>query len=99
MSGMDELQALAQSIGEYTVDLIGRDNLDALQVTVDRRNRSAQVSIELKKPSDAEQLRVLDVMFELEQMYFEEVVLSYSFVEAIDATADDRETVRQFSYA
>lgn len=97
MTGMDELEALAQSIGEHTIEAIGREAFSGIQVTVDRRNMSAQISILLADDSDDEQLRVIRQLFDVEQIFVDEVVISYSFVSAIAEPVEQRETIRQFS--
>ncbi|QOD93472.1 hypothetical protein [Chryseoglobus sp. 28M-23] len=99
MSALDEFQALTQSIGEYAADLIGRESLAGLRVTFDRRNRSGQISIALNAPSGDEQLRVISCMFEVEQVFKDEAILSYSFVDGIGDEVEARETIRQYSLA
>lgn len=99
MSALDEFQALTQSIGEYAVTVIGRESLAGLQVVFDRRNSSGQISIALAKNSSDEQLRVIECMFDVEQMFETEAVLSYSFVDDIDESIEARETIRQYSLA
>jgi hypothetical protein len=94
---LDELQALTQSIGEYAISVIGRENLSGIQVTVDRRNMSAQLSVRLAENSDETQLGVIMALFDVERMYADEVVVSYSFVEEIDVSEETRESVRQYS--
>lgn len=97
MGPLDDLQALTQSIGEYAVGVIGRENLSGLQVTVDRRNMSAQISVHLADNTDEAQLAVIVDLFDVERMFADEVVVSYSFVEEIDVAAETRESVRQYS--
>lgn len=99
MSALDEFQALTHSIGEYAVMVIGRDSLAGLQVVFDRRNCSGQVSIALAQNTSEEQLRVIECMFDVEQTFENEAVISYSFVEEIDELVEARETIRQYSVA
>jgi len=40
---------------------------------------------------------VIACMFEVEQMFKDEAITSYSFVDVIDEEVDARETIRQYS--
>lgn len=99
MSGLDEFQALTTSIGEYSLDTIGRDHLRALRVTLDTRTMNADLVIVLEENSDEEQVATLRELFEVERVFADEAVLSYQFAEALDDEMADRASVPLFSYA
>jgi hypothetical protein len=80
MSDFPEFQALAQSIGEMTKDTIGEDDLQALQVFVDVRDRVAHVRLALRRPDDDVQKRVLRELFDIEKVYLEDVAMAFDFV-------------------
>jgi hypothetical protein len=95
---MDELQALTTSIGEYTLDVLGRENLTGLQVTLDKRDRGAFMLIALADGSDEEQRRVIAEMFEVEKVFVDEAVLTYLFVDEIMSGATVDASTPQYSY-
>jgi hypothetical protein len=99
MTNMDDLQVLTTSIGEYTVDTLGRENLRGLQVTMDRRNLVGHIAIALQDNTDMQQKSAIKDLLEIEQMYFDEAVLSFSFVEEIDADSVATSSVPQYSLA
>jgi len=99
MSTLNDLQALTTSIGEYTLDTIGRESVKGLQVMIESIDHQGRVSVALKDNSDAEQKRVLRELFEIEQLYFDEAALSFSFVENLDDVTATEVSAPVFSYA
>ncbi|WP_426624333.1 hypothetical protein ACPPVW_17490 [Leifsonia sp. McL0607] len=99
MPGLDEFAALTRAIGEYTVEALGKENLSALQVVAHPREFSAFVEIALEDRSDAAQRRAIEVMFEVEQVYWDEIALTYVFVDQIEDTDDVEASQLQYSYA
>ena len=99
MTVMDEFRALTYAIGDFTVDALGKENLTGLQVVTDPRELSAFISIALKDQSDVAQRRAIAVMFEVEEMYFDEVALTYVFVDHIHDSIHATSSVPQYSYA
>jgi hypothetical protein len=99
MGGLNEFQALAHAIGEYTVDALGKENLAGLEVVANPRESSALVSIALKDQSNDAQRRAIVIMLEVEQLYWDEIALTYVFVDRIRGTADTISAVPQYSYA
>lgn len=99
MSVMDEFQALTTSIGEYTVDTIGRVNLRGLQVTMDTRTSSASILVALRDNSDEQQKEALRALLIIEDIYLDEAVLSYRFVDEVTADGQAREVAPRFSFA
>lgn len=100
MSGLDEFQALTTSIGEYSLDTIGRENLRGLRVTLDPRSLNAEMVLVLTENSDMLQKSVLRDLFEIERVFADDAVLSYQFAEALDDdNAEALTSVPLFSYA
>jgi hypothetical protein len=96
---MDDLQVLTTSIGEFTVDVLGRDALRDLQVTLDVRSLDCHIAIALEDNSERQQRAVIKELLDIERMYFDEVVLSFSFVESIERDPAELSAVPQYSFA
>jgi hypothetical protein len=99
MTALNEFEALTHSIGEYSVDTLGKDNLSGLQVVVNPRETSGFVTIALRDQSDEAQREAIAEMFEVERTYADEVSLTFVFVDSIDATMAATASVPQYSYA
>lgn len=99
MAVADELQVLTTSIGEFTVDTLGRDTINGLQIVMEAVDHLGHVSIALKSNTDAEQKRVLRELFEIERMYYDEAALAFEFVDAVDPDLAARENLPVYSYA
>lgn len=89
MTQMDDAQALVTSIGEFTLDALGRERLNGMWVTLDPRTSRGDVLIALADNSDAEQKAVLLELFDVEAVYLDEAVLTFRFVDGPDAVASD----------
>lgn len=98
MSTVNDIQALTTSIGEYTLETIGRDSIKGLQVTMEDVDHQGCVSVALKDNSDAEQKRVLRELLGIEQIYFDEAALTFAFVESLDDMESRRVSAPLFSY-
>lgn len=96
---MDDFQILTQSIGEYAVDTVGRDNLRALELIMNPRDMTGHLSIALTDGSADAQKTVLRALFDVEQVFFDEAVLSYSFVDEIDDDEVVPAAASKYSYA
>jgi hypothetical protein len=99
MPEMSELQALTTSIGEYALDVIGRNSVEALQIVMEQIDHVGKVTIALSDNSDEEQKRVLRDLFSIEDVYFDEAALTFTFVDGPDAIREPAGAVPQFSYA
>lgn len=77
---MDDFEALISSLGEHSVDYIGKDNLRQLAVFGDPGNLSARIEICLEENSWAEQTRAIDRMLELRRMFLDEISIDYAFL-------------------
>jgi len=100
MAGMDENSALAASLGEFTVDTIGRESLDGLHVLLDTRAGEAWMIVVLRDNSDAEQRRAIEKLFEVEDVFADEVSLSFVFATEIpDEVRALTSSKAVFSYA
>jgi hypothetical protein len=99
MGGLTEFEALTHAVGEYTVEALGKENLEGLQVIANAREASALVTIALKDQSNDAQRRAIATMFDVEHLYADELTLTYVFVEHIRDTIDATASAAQFSYA
>lgn len=96
---MDDLQILTQSIGEYAVDTVGRENIRGLQVVMNPVDQTAQIAVVLADDSDESQKAALRALFDVEAVYLDEAVLSFAFVDDLEQ-ADAAFAARQvYSYA
>jgi hypothetical protein len=96
---MDEFKILTQSIGEFAVTTVGTENLKGLQLTMRPDDHTGHIAVALVDESDEAQKSVLRSLLEVEQVFFDEAVLSFSFVDHIDRDVDEPETAALFSYA
>lgn len=99
MTATDEQRALTASIGEFTLDLLGREKISGLRVTFDPRERSAFMTIVLRDDSDESQRRVIGELFEVERVFAEDAVLTYVFVDHIEKDPAEASSELEFSYA
>lgn len=93
---MDEFEALVHSVGENSVDYIGKDALKLLTVTGDPQSMAARVEICLEDNSWAEQTRVIDRMIEIRTMFLDELSIDYVFVDEDNCT---RSAARRSDYS
>ena len=99
MTAVDEVSALTHSIGEHAVQAIGRKHLAELTVVVSPVDMTARVTIALQDNSEKEQRRALERVFEVQELFFDDVSMTFEF-----GTGDDLTDARlvgsgQFSYA
>ncbi|SEH97215.1 hypothetical protein SAMN04515692_10874 [Leifsonia sp. CL147] len=99
MTGLSEFEALTHAIGEYTVDTLGKENLEGLQVIANPRESTALVTIALKDQSNDAQRQAIATMFDIELLYADEMGLTYVFVDHIRDTIDATLSATQYSYA
>lgn len=83
---MDEFGALVHSLGEHSVDYIGKDRLKLLTVSGDPHSMSARVEICLQDNSWEEQTFVIDKMVEIRTMFLNELSIDYVFVDEDNCT-------------
>ena len=96
---MDDFSILTQSIGEYAVSVLGPENLRGLQVLMNPRDLTGHISIVLEDESDESQKQILRSLFDVERVFFDEAVLSFSFVREIDADLAESTATPIYSYA
>jgi len=100
MNVRPESADLAASIGSLSVDLVGRDNLRGLQVFIDNLNHVGTISVALYDNTDSAQKNALVELADVERAFFDDAILSFSFVRDIDHAPQSLEpSVRHFSYA
>jgi len=99
MTAVDELSALTQSIGEHAVDAIGPKHLAELSVVVSSIDMSARVTISLRENNEKEQRRALEKLFGVQELFFDDVSMTFGFGEDADLPAAQSTGSRQYSYA
>lgn len=99
MSAVDEIAALTQSIGEHAVQAIGRDNLESLTVVTNANDMTARIAVELIDNNAETQAEALEELFSVQDLFFEEVSMTFAF--GVDAIPDGVQVTgqRQYSYA
>lgn len=99
MTPVDEVSALTQSIGEHAVQAVGAKHLTELSVVVSSIDMTARVTMALRENSDKEQRRALERMFEVQELFFEDVSMTIAF--GVDGELPTAQAAgsRQFSYA
>jgi len=91
---------LAVTIGEFSVDVVGRHNLRGLEVFVDSDENTGSVTVALAHNTDRAQKSALADFADVERAFFDDAILSFSFVRDIDhAPPAVAPNVRHFSYA
>ncbi len=85
MAGLDEGTALAVSLGEHTVDSIGRDHLLGLHLSLNTRACEAHIIVALKDNTDDEQRRAIEKLIEVEESFAEDATVSFVFATEIPA--------------
>ncbi|NQX15122.1 hypothetical protein [Rathayibacter sp. VKM Ac-2857] len=98
MASIDDLETLTESIGQFTLSSLGKENLRRLSVVVNPVDQTCEVSITLVDDSGESQLEIIRSMLEVEQVFLDDVVMSFSFVDIDDASVAHG-LQRQFSYA
>lgn len=99
---MDDNQVLTQSIGEHAVAAIGGERVHALTVTFDSRDSSCVIAFVLEDNSDAEQLRAIDRLLDVQMLFIDEASIEFRIDDVTDPEeAADRHSIsqRQYSYA
>jgi hypothetical protein len=97
MQEMDEAQALVTSIGEFTLETLGKENISQLSVTVD--GTDCDLAVVLRDNSDQAQEEALRKIFEVEQVYFDDVVMNIDFSGSGERFFAQKDRVALYSYA
>lgn len=95
----DEVQILVTAVGEYTLSTLGSENLAGLRVTLDPHEMSAHITVALRDNSDGNQRAAVDRILEVEDVYFDELVIGFSLVRALEDEDAPRASVPQYSFA
>jgi hypothetical protein len=99
MAGVTEIQALTTSIGEFAVDTLGADNVEALQVIVNPREMCAFVTVSLSDSSDDSQRRAIGNLLEVEKVYADDLTIEFVFVDEIPEPDEEMASAPQYVYA
>lgn len=78
---MEDFDALVQSLGESTVDYLGKDRLRQLQIMADHVTGTANIEICLEDNTWESQTRAIERMIEIRDMFLDEISISYVFVD------------------
>ena len=98
MTEVNELDALTQSIGEHAVQALGEERLSELSVVLYTNDMTCMVTVCLQENTDAEQQEALELLFDVQGLFFEDVSMSFDFGAVDDARVEVSEMQRQFSY-
>lgn len=97
---LDSVSSLTQSIGEHSVDSIGRDRLLSLKVLFDSRDSRCKVSFVLADNSDAEQLRAIDRLLDIQMLFLDEASIEFCIEdESSLEKSSSRHSVSQRQYS
>ncbi len=97
---LDEIEILTRSIGEHAVDGIGRENLRSLSVLFDARDASCSISFVLAENTDGQQLRALDKLLAVQELFIDEASFEFHIGEEADAISEAQSiSQHQFSYS
>lgn len=99
MTAVDEVSALTQSIGEYAVQSIGTKHLVELSVVLSPVDWTARIAVALADNSEKEQSRALDKLFEVQELFFDDVSMTFAFGADGDLPVAQTLGSRQYSYA
>jgi hypothetical protein len=99
MQDRDEVQVLVTAVGEYTLSTLGADNLAGLRVTLDPSEMSCHVTVALSDNSEENQKKAIRSLMEVEDIYFDELVMGFSLVTSLDDEEVPRASIPQFSHA
>lgn len=99
MTAVDEVSALTQSIGEYAVQMVGKENLAELAVVLNPADLTARVSLVLKDNNEATQRDALEALFEVQELFFEDASMMFTFGHMRDMEDAEQGAQRQFQYA
>lgn len=99
MVDVGELQALTRSIGEHSLNAIGQENLSGMQATLDARTLVCTLQLALRSNSSRSQLDAISALGEVEELFFDDAVLAFQFVEKIETGAERQLAQLQYSYS
>lgn len=99
MTVADANQALTQSIGEHSVQALGRSHISELSVVLSNIDMTCRVVVALEKNTDKEQRRALNKLFEVQELFFDEVAMSFDFGTENDLPTAHLSSQRQYSFA
>jgi len=99
MQDLDEVQVLVTAVGEYTLSTLGAENLAGLRVTLDPSEMSCHVTVALSDNSDDNQKKAITSLLEVEDIYFDELVMGFSLVNSLEDEESPRASIPQYSHA
>lgn len=100
MTELGTADALVTSIGEFTVDTIGKDHLLGIWVTIDPRTHRGDMLIALSDNSDEAQKAAIRDILEVEDVFADDAVLNFRFVASPDELgAETPESAPIYAYA
>jgi hypothetical protein len=99
MTEVIEFEALTESIGAHAVQALGSERLRELTVVLDINDMTCLVSVCLRKNTDSEQQEALELLFDIQNLFFDEVSMSFDFGTPDSSQVATTEMQRQFSFA
>lgn len=99
MTAVDEVSALTQSIGEHAVQAIGAKHIADLTVVVMPIDWTARIAVSLESNTEKEQRRALEKLFDVQDLFFDDVSMTFVFGEDLDLPAAHQVGAQQYSYA
>lgn len=99
MTAVDEFSALTQSIGEHAVSAIGSEHLRELSVVLSGTDMTARIVVSLRENTQAEQDYALEELFNVQELFFDEVSMTFGFGTETELANAESTARRQFSFA
>lgn len=99
MVDIGELQALTHSIGEHALMALGVENVTGMQATLNPTDLVCILQIALRANSDQSQLDAIAALGDVEDLFFNEAVISFQFVDEIMKSSEPAMSPLQYSYS
>lgn len=94
---MDEFEALVHSLGENTVDYLGKDRLRHLAITADPVTGTAHVEICLQDDSWASRERAIETMVDIRRLFLDDIAIEYAFSDESCMTTPQAQVEYQYA--
>jgi hypothetical protein len=94
-----ELQALTHSIGEHALMALGLENIAGMQATLNPTDLVCILQIALRVNSGQSQLDAIAALGDVEDLFFNEAVISFQFVDEIMKSSEPARSPLQYSYS
>lgn len=78
---------------------VGKSHLSELSVVVSNIDLTARVTVALRENSDPEQRRALEQLFDVQELFFDDVSMTFAFGHHAGLTEAQTSEQRQFQFA